>query len=107
MIDLKHIDCMEYLKTLEDNAFDLAIVDPPYGIGASKVSKKKHAIKQSNGKITNTPNNNYKNKDWDNKTPNKIYFNELFRVSKNQIIWGVNSLIFLYNFCSAPTSFLG
>ena len=34
MIELKHIDCMQYLQTLEDNAFDLAIVDPPYGIGA-------------------------------------------------------------------------
>ena len=83
-------DNMELMARYDDNHFDLAIVDPPYGIGASKVSKKKHTIKQSNGKISNTPNTNYKNKDWDNKTPKKNYFDELFRVSKNQIIWGVN-----------------
>jgi len=83
-------DNMELMARYEDNHFDLAIVDPPYGIGASKVSKKKYKIKQSNGKISNTPNNNYKNKDWDNETPKKNYFDELFRVSRNQIIWGVN-----------------
>ena len=58
-------DCMEAMKEMSDNQFDLAIVDPPYGIGASKVSKKKHLIKQKNGKISKTPNNNYKIKDID------------------------------------------
>jgi site-specific DNA-methyltransferase (adenine-specific) len=57
-----------------DNYFDLAIVDPPYGIGiSSKPIRQKH-----------------KKKDWDNEIPMKEYFNELFRVSKNQIIWGGN-----------------
>jgi len=65
MIELHNVDCMEYLATLEDNAFELAIVDPPYGIEIAK---------------------------WDKKElrPKKEYFDELFRVSKNQIIWGGN-----------------
>jgi len=83
-------DCMEAMKEMSDNQFDLAIVDPPYGIGASKVSKKKHLIKQKNGKISKTPNNNYKIKDWDKRTPSAEFFKQIKRVSKNQIIWGVN-----------------
>ena len=80
-------DCMEAMKEMSDNQFDLAIVDPPYGISAAKRNDwgkkrtKKSAAKQSN----------YKSKNWDNNVPNKIYFDELFRVSKNQIIWGVNN----------------
>jgi site-specific DNA-methyltransferase (adenine-specific) len=73
-----NIDCMEYMKTLPDKAFDLAIVDPPYGIGASKMT-------MGSGKHKFT-----KDKEWDCAIPNKSYFNELFRVSKNQIIWGGN-----------------
>jgi site-specific DNA-methyltransferase (adenine-specific) len=70
---------MEYIKSLPDNAFDLAIVDPPYGIGASE-------MQMGTGK-----NKKYlKGKNWDNKTPSQEYFDELFRVSKNQIIWGGN-----------------
>ena len=80
-------DCMEAMKKMSDNQFDLAIVDPPYGINAAKRNDwgkkrtKKSAAKQSN----------YKSKNWDNNVPKKIYFDELFRVSKNQIIWGVNN----------------
>jgi site-specific DNA-methyltransferase (adenine-specific) len=80
-------DCMEAMMEMSDNQFDLAIVDPPYGINAAKRNDwgkkrtKKSAAKQSN----------YKSKNWDNNVPNKIYFDELFRVSKNQIIWGVNN----------------
>jgi len=74
MIELKNIDCMEYLKTLEDNAFELAIVDPPYGIGISS-----NPIRQQHTK-----------KEWDNVIPKKEYFDELKRVSKNQVIWGGN-----------------
>jgi site-specific DNA-methyltransferase (adenine-specific) len=76
-IDLIHGDCMEYMATLPDKAFELAIVDPPYGIGANK--EKPH-----NGW------RDYGIKEWDNKIPPKEYFSELFRVSKNQIIWGGN-----------------
>lgn len=90
MINIYNKDCLKALKEMQDNKFDLAIVDPPYGIGASKVSKKKHLIKQKNGKISTTPNNNYKSKDWDKRTTSSDFFKDLIRVSKNQIIWGVN-----------------
>ena len=85
MIELHNIDCMQYLATLDDNAFDLAIVDPPYGIGEGK--KTKRTRKKHNNKIV------HKNKDWDNSIPNKEYFKELKRVSKNQIIWGANYMV--------------
>ena len=82
MIELKHIDCMEYMATLEDNAFDLAIVDPPYGIGIAE--------KLANGWASKSGGTKYISKDWDKQAPNKAYFNELIRVSKNQIVWGGN-----------------
>lgn len=73
-------DCMEAMKEMTDNQFDLAIVDPPYGIqinsaGWIKAKKQKKIHKQAN---------------WDDKPPTKKFFTELFRVSKNQIIWGGN-----------------
>jgi site-specific DNA-methyltransferase (adenine-specific) len=72
-------DNMELMARYPDNYFDLAIVDPPYGIGASEMT-------MGSGK-----NKKYKKgKNWDNETPNKDYFIELTRVSKNQIIWGGN-----------------
>lgn len=74
-----NIDCMKGMAEYPDNYFDLAIVDPPYGIGASEMT-------MGSGK-----NKKYiKGKKWDTETPNNLYFNELFRVSKNQIIWGGN-----------------
>ena len=84
MIELKHIDCMQYLQTLEDNAFDLAIVDPPYGIGAG-------SNKFING-TSKTVKDYYRDNDWD-VAPKKEYFTELQRVSKNQIIWGGNYFV--------------
>jgi site-specific DNA-methyltransferase (adenine-specific) len=77
MIELLHIDCMEYMASLEDNAFDLAIVDPEYGIDRGKT-------------FGGTNWKKYEKKDWDNLPADKEYFNELFRVSKNQIIFGAN-----------------
>ncbi len=71
-------DCLEAMKLMQDNEFDLAIVDPPYGINAGKMT-------MGSGKHQFT-----KDKDWDKAIPSKEYFNELFRVSKNQIIWGGN-----------------
>jgi len=68
---------MELMSRYEDNHFDLAIVDPPYGIGVTK----------------NKRLNNISDKDWDNEIPKKEYFEELKRVSKNQIIWGGNYFI--------------
>jgi site-specific DNA-methyltransferase (adenine-specific) len=75
-------DCMEFMAGVEDGFYDLAIVDPPYGIGdvADHTPRKKGAKKT---KI-------HKNKDWNDCPPQKEYFIELFRVSKNQIIWGAN-----------------
>jgi len=71
---------MEGMKRYGDKHFSLAICDPPYGIGIN------HNIGRRKG---DTP-SEYKKVDWDNKTPDKEYFNELFRISKNQIIWGAN-----------------
>lgn len=82
MIELHNIDCMEYLATCENNAFELAIVDPPYGIDITN---------QSQGKGGGVAKKiDYAKKDWDKNAPPEEYFNELERVSKNQIIWGAN-----------------
>jgi site-specific DNA-methyltransferase (adenine-specific) len=69
-------DNMELMARYEDNYFDLAIVDPPYGIDIN--SSGTHFKEK------------YNVKDWDKNTPNNEYFKELMRVSKNQIIWGGN-----------------
>lgn len=83
-------DNMQLMARYPDNYFDLAIVDPEYGIGASKPSKKPNKAIQKNGNILNVKSQKYNHKDWDNKPAGSEYFKELFRVSKNQIIWGVN-----------------
>ena len=70
-----NMDCMQGMKEFPDKYFDLAIVDPPYGINIQK-----------SGRLGRYNNQNV----WDDKIPNDDYFNELFRVSKNQIIWGGN-----------------
>ena len=75
-INLTNEDNMELMARYPDNYFELAIVDPPYGIGIN-----------SSGRLGNYGG---KNKIWDNETPNQEYFKELVRVSKNQIIWGGN-----------------
>jgi len=81
-----NIDCMEGMKDYPDNYFELAIVDPPYNVGAcdGNFGGKKSAPSIVSGKINARA---YQNGD---KTPDKNYFNELFRISKNQIIWGMN-----------------
>lgn len=82
---LIHGDCMEYMSTLQDKAFDLAVVDPPYGIGAGG----KQFINSGN-KFNKEI---YRNNDWDQQTPGQKYFDELKRISSNQIIWGGNYFI--------------
>lgn len=72
-------DCVQGLKRFPDKYFDLAIVDPPYGIGAEN-----HAGNADNGW------KQWDKKSWDNAIPTAEYFEQLFRVSKNQIIWGGN-----------------
>ena len=76
-------DCMEAMKQMSDNQFDLAIVDPPYGINRSGQPETFTKLKKHKRKY-------FKNKGWDNAIPKKKYFKHLFRVSKNQIIWGGN-----------------
>ena len=88
MVNLILDDCMNVMKDYEDNYFDLAIVDPPYGIAqltGMETSNNRGKLNQSRifGKQS------HKFKKWDN-PPNEEYFIELFRVSKNQIIWGGN-----------------
>jgi len=73
---------MAFMAGLPDGFYDLAICDPPYGIGVNKMTL-------GNGKKRL----NRGNSDWDNKPPSIDYFNELVRVSKNQIIWGANHFI--------------
>ena len=74
------MDCMEGMAQFPDKYFELAIVDPPYGIGAGKEVEhngwKSYGIKQ-----------------WDNESPTDEYFAQLFRISRNQIIWGANHYI--------------
>lgn len=85
MIELLNIDCMEYMKTCKDKQFDLAIVDPPYGIGFGQFNR---TNKASNGERIKA--NKYKNGSWDESIPDEAYFSQLKRISKNQIIWGGN-----------------
>lgn len=77
MINLYNQDCMIALEKMQDNEYDLAIVDPPYGI-KDRMQGSKRFGQQS------------KNTDWNLNIPDKFYFDELLRVSKNQIIFGAN-----------------
>ena len=77
-IKIYNEDCLAAMRGMKDNQFDLAIVDPPYGIG------------MDGGNVGYKGFNNFKNKDWDKETPSLEYWNELMRVSRNQIAWGGN-----------------
>jgi site-specific DNA-methyltransferase (adenine-specific) len=82
---VENIDCMEFMKGYPDKFFELAIVDPPYGLGMdgnNNWSGSKHKVKE-----------------WDNVAPDDEYFKELFRVSKNQIIWGANHFLGMSSPC--------
>lgn len=74
-----NVDCMEYMRSLPDKAFDLAVVDPPYGI-----ERFKHG-----GSVINKYGD--ETRKWNNEKPTKEYFEQLFRISKKQIIWGANN----------------
>ena len=76
-LDIRHMDCMALMAEFPDNHFDLAVVDPPYGINRDGGETGK------NWKV-------YEKKGWDTESPSVDYFKELFRVSKNQVIWGAN-----------------
>jgi site-specific DNA-methyltransferase (adenine-specific) len=81
MIRMFNTDCMQFMRDLPDKAYDLAIVDPEYGIGrdGSVKTTSRHGGRKA-----------HEFKGWDSKPPDKKYFDELFRVSINQIIWGGN-----------------
>jgi site-specific DNA-methyltransferase (adenine-specific) len=81
---------MEYMQSIPDGYFDLAIVDPPYGIGEDGRKGVRTSPSRPNSYLREPK---YKAKGWDNKPPDKKYFNELLRVSKNTIIWGANHFI--------------
>lgn len=101
MIELLNIDCMEYMRTMPDKHFDIAIVDPPYGISAPRMNMGagycngrtyaggKGRLSTGSGKLKSRALNTM-NSDWDANPPSAEYFDELRRVSKNQIIWGGN-----------------
>ena len=89
MLDIKNCDCMEYMATMPDKWADLAIVDPPYFKDVGKFGY--FGEKISN---TNVARGNYSIPNWNHNIPGKEYLSELCRVSKNQIIWGIN----YYNF---------
>ena len=96
-MNITNEDNMDLMSRYKDNHFDLAIVDPPYGIDLANMdmgagTEKKH---------TKIENRKWKSKDWDKETPTQEYFNELKRVSKNQIIWGGNyfEIGVCYGFC--------
>ena len=78
-MNITNEDNMELMARYEDNHFDLAIVDPPYGIDVTKMNMGSRKRAEED-----------KKKNWDTKIPTQDYFKELFRVSKNQIIWGGN-----------------
>lgn len=84
--EVYNMDCVAFMREYPDKYFDLAICDPPYGLDLANmnmgVGKSKKASKIKNRK--------WVSKDWDKETPDYEYFLELFRVSKNQIIWGGN-----------------
>ena len=81
--EVYNTDCEKYMAGIPDKFFDLAIVDPEYGIGED--GRNNH----TRGKLAKSK--DYRNNArYDDRPPDKSYFNELFRISKNQIIWGAN-----------------
>ena len=85
-----NMDCMEAMREMPDKAFELAIIDPPYGIGVDESMSKNSGTQYGTAKA---PKSHYHSSGWDKSPPQNEYFNELFRISKNQIIWGANHFI--------------
>ena len=81
-------DCLDILQQLPDKSIDLVLTDPPYGIGVNKKSVILDGTVQGKGFCARR--SNFAKKDWDDAIPQKQIFDEIFRVSKNQIIWGGN-----------------
>jgi len=83
-IKLYNEDCLQAMKAMQDKQFDLAIVDPPYGLGKRTTDGRSKRNTQTKFM------EDIKRTNWDDSTPTKEYFDELKRVSKNQIVWGGN-----------------
>tara|TARA_R110002124_G_scaffold197392_1_gene364493 strand:- start:4 stop:627 length:624 start_codon:yes stop_codon:yes gene_type:complete len=98
---------MELMSRYEDNHFDLAIVDPPYGINADNKNNGKNSDRHE--KTSKAKINTYKKTNWDNAIPTEDYFTELRRVSKKQVIWGANffnlqgGMLFWHKHVTMPT----
>ena len=97
MVNFFNIDCVEFMKSKPDKFWNLAITDPPYGINAPKMGatpcQRRNGLQRLNGgggKLKNRVLNTSKEITWDDSIPTQEYFDQLFRVSKNQIIWGGN-----------------
>ena len=90
MNQIHNMDCLEFMKQVPDNYFDLVLTDPPYGINMAnlmaKEGGKQTGVAAAKRKI-------YKCGDWDIEPPTKEYFNELIRISSKQIIFGANHFI--------------
>lgn len=82
-----NMDCMEAMRQMPDNAFDLAVVDPPYGIGVDGQKERYDFKNPKHSRKLHTQ------KDWDKSIPPKEYFDQLFRVSRNQIVFGANYFV--------------
>lgn len=83
-----NMDCMKGMAEFPDRYFDLAIVDPPYGIGVGSMAYTNGVQVVGNALAKRRDYSGHK--EWDNAIPDKAYFSELFRISKNQVIWGGN-----------------
>lgn len=95
-LDLRLGDCMDVMREFPDKHFDLAIVDPPYGIGVDGKNLIANPSDAANKAIL------AREHTWDESPPNKEYFNELRRVSKEQIVWGGNYFLDHLGYCKAP-----
>lgn len=106
-IEITNEDNMELMARYPDNYFDLAIVDPPYGINADKKNNGKNS--DSHEKLSAAKINTYKTTNWDNAIPTDNFFNELKRISKKQIVWGANffnlqgGMIYWHKHVTMPT----
>ena len=83
-------DCMDGMKWFPDKYFDIAVCDPNYGLKEHGGRNRNGYVKQKNGSKIYVSDGQYVNRNWDNEPAGKEYFDELMRVSKHQIIWGIN-----------------
>lgn len=85
-----NMNCMDGMKEFPDKYFELAIIDPNYGRKEHGGKNRSGYVKQKNGSKIYVSDGNYIKGDWDNKPADSVFFEELFRVSQKQIIWGEN-----------------